>query len=126
MSTQLLRFELMRRLRDAYPNAAEGLLESKAVILESTGAYMHNGTRVVPIGDRATMARAALLEPAVTNQLTAEHVKASSASSTAESAPVDRAAARLASMGIDLDRALNSSGTESWLDNYDFTPKGAA
>jgi hypothetical protein len=98
--------------------------------LVESEAYGFNGERLVPVGSRAAMARAFQIDPAVAGAISAEHVRASSAASSLENAPLDRARARLQTMGIDMDRSLSGEDDVSRdlfcgvdLNNL---PKGAA
>ncbi len=104
---QLLRHELMKRLRAAYPTQALSRLEEMAAAIEETRAYAHDGERIMPVGDEHQMKRAANVAATVCGQITSEHVKWASSSSSLESAAYDRFAARLQAMGIDPDRAFD-------------------
>ncbi|HKY39255.1 MAG TPA: hypothetical protein VJN18_25130 [Polyangiaceae bacterium] len=124
---EILRDEILKRLRVAYPTSPPESLMSMAHGLIEVGAYNFDGSRLVPIGNRVAMTRAAQIAPSLARQITSEHVKACSSQSSESAAPVDRVAARLQAMGIDFDAAINrDGGDESWVDDYDLSPKGAA
>jgi hypothetical protein len=128
-NTQLLRFELMKRIQAAYPTAPPGRAEEMAADIEATGAYQHDGTRIVPVGSRGDLAKAKMIAPTVCGAITSEYVQACSSSSSPEAAPLDRAAARLRAMGLDMDSALSGDDSDTrefyGLDLSDM-PKGAA
>jgi len=129
MSNAQLRLELLRRITEAHPTLPTDRREAMASEIEATQAYAHNGAAIFPVGGRLQMARASAIAPAVTARITAEHVSAASSSSSEEMAPIERARARLASMGIDLDSALAGDAEHGrqfyGIDPSDW-PKGAA
>jgi hypothetical protein len=126
-----LRDELLRRLKAAMPTSPLETIESLTDQLIELEAYEHDGERIIPIGDRATMVRAWQLAPVVCGKIANDYTVHCSSASSPSAVPIDRARARAKAMGIDLDRALNREDD----DDREFmgvrlstlvTPKGAA
>ena len=127
--TQILKSAILQRLQSLHPTAPAASIESRADALVESGAYVLTGTRLAPVGNRAALARAFAVDPAFVGALTRDHVAAASANSSPEAAPLDRAAARLAAMGINLDDALggdSETGRDFMGCDLGNMPKGAA
>jgi len=130
-NTQLLRLELLRRIRAEQPTMSVETATELAEQLEKTNAYEHDGERIVPVGSQAVMARAARLAPEVCGKITRDYVAHSTSGSTESSAPRERARARLRALGVDLEHEING-GDDDRLEfmGVDLSsirlPKGAA
>lgn len=132
-NTQLLRFELMKRLRAAHPQSNPDDLADIAEKIEATGAYVHNGETIVPSGTRAQHLRAEMIDATVCGNISRDFVAAAgAASANQESIAYDRTVARLRSLGIDAARAFSGEDDDSMprefcgVDLNDYEPRGAA
>ncbi len=127
-TTEALRSEILRRLRELHPTSPLESLEQRATALVESGAYAYNGARIVPVGDRGALARAFAADARFVGSITTEHVTAASAGTTPDAAPYERARARLAAMGVTVDDAFESAEDPGEFMGVDLSnlPKGAA
>ena len=101
MST--LRDTIFARLRALKPRADAHDLATSAALIAASGAYIHDGQRLVPVGTAAQMAYARSESPELAAAVAREHV-----ASVTSGNPLDRVEARLQAMGTSLDEQFGA------------------
>lgn len=103
MATNPLRDEIFAKLRALKPRADAHDLATSAALIAASGAYIHDGQRLVPVGTESQMARARAESPELAALIAKEHVGA-----VASDHPLDRVQARLQALGSSIEEQFGS------------------